>query len=273
MNPAKHPNVQLISVNRKGVQKLLNDIYPYTTTGPDAIPGRLLKSLSEKWQTYWQWIFKHLLYHKTGGRRLSHQWSSRATDTNHQITGLYLWHQYAARYWNTLCTATWSLIKHLDDHHLLNDAQHDFRKRCSCESQLILTVQYLAKGLNDGEQIDAVLLDFSKAFDKVPHQRLLEKRRHYDIRDSLNKWIADFLTDRKQEVVIEGTHYNATNVTYGIPQGTVLGSLLFLVYINDMPEKKISSTTRLFADDSLVYRIIRSKEDQSLLQQYLDKLQ
>ena len=71
------------------------------------------------------------------------------------------------------------VIKHLDDHHLLNDAQHGFQKHCYCESQLILTVQDLAKGLNDGEQIDAVLLDFSKAFDKVPHQRLLEKLCHY----------------------------------------------------------------------------------------------
>ena len=65
------------------------------------------------------------------------------------------------------------VIKHLDDHHLLNDAQPGFRKRRSCESQLILTVQDLAMGLNDGEQIDAVLLDFSKAFDKAQHQRLL----------------------------------------------------------------------------------------------------
>ena len=88
------------------------------------------------------------------------------------------------------------------------------------------------------------------------------------MRDSLNQWIADFLADRQQEVV----HSNATSVTSGVPQGTVLGPLLFLVYINDMPEK-ISSTTRLFADDSLVYRIIRSKEDQTLLREDLDKLQ
>ena len=71
------------------------------------------------------------------------------------------------------------VIKHLDYHHMLNDAQHDFRKRRSSESQLILTVQDLAKGLNDGEQIHAVLLDFSKAFDKVTHQRLLEKLCNY----------------------------------------------------------------------------------------------
>ena len=106
-----------------------------------------------------------------------------------------------------------------------------------------------------------MLLDFSKAFDKVPHQRLLEKLCHYGVRDSLNKWIADFLADSQYEVVLEGTHSNATNVTKGVPQETFLGPLIFLVYINDIQEKILSST-RLFADDSLVYRIIWSKEDQ-----------
>ena len=159
------------------------------------------------------------------------------------------------------CNST-SFMKYddyLDDHHLLKDAQHGFRKRRSCESQLILTVQDLAKGLNDGEQIDAMLLDFSKAFDKVPHQRLLEMLRHYGVRDSLNQWIADLLAYRQQAVVLEGVHSSATSVTSGVPRGTALGPLLFLVYINNMPEK-ISSTTRLFPDDSLVYRIISQRK-------------
>ena len=95
------------------------------------------------------------------------------------------------------------VIKHLNDHHVLNDAQHGFQKRPSCESQLILTVQDLAKGLNDGKQIDAVLLDFSKAFDQVSHQRLLEKLRHYGVRDSLNKWSADFLAGSQQDAPIQ----------------------------------------------------------------------
>ena len=86
-----------------------------------------------------------------------------------------------------------------------------------------------------------------------------------------SKQLVYFLADRQQEVVLEGTHSDATTVTSGVPQGTVLGPLLFLVYTNDMPEN-IPSTTRLFADDSLDYTIIRSKEDQTLLQQDLAKL-
>ena len=160
-------------------------------------------------------------------------------------------------------------MPHLDTQQILNDAQHGFRKSRSCESQLIQTVQDLANSLNEGEQMDAILLDFSKAFDKVPHQDLLGKLQHYGVRGNLNRWIADNLTDRQQEVVLEGVHSKATEVTSGVPQGTVLGPLLFLVYINDMPEK-ISSATRIFADDLLVYRIIRSK---AILQEDLDKLQ
>ena len=86
---------------------------------------------------------------------------------------------------------------------MLNTAQHGFRKYRSSETQLILTVQDLANGLNDGEQIDAILLDLSKTFDKVPHQRLLGKLEHYGVRGNLNRWIADFLTHRQQEVVLE----------------------------------------------------------------------
>ena len=164
------------------------------------------------------------------------------------------------------------VMDHLDRNQLLSDAQHGFRKKRSCESQLTLTIQDLANGLNSGEQIDAILLDFSKAFDKVLHQRLLEKLQHYGIRGDLNDWVADFLRDRQQEVVLEGAHSSPTKVTSGVPQGTVLGPLLFLVYINDMPEG-INSTVRLFADDSLVNRIIRSKEDQTILQEDLRKLQ
>ena len=166
----------------------------------------------------------------------------------------------------------------------------NFRKRRSCETQLIMTVDDLARGLNEKQQVNAILLDFSKAFDKVPHQRLLRKLQHYGVCGNLLKWIEDFLSARTQEVrychfgvspvnysdseevVIDGTKSTPSPVSPGVPQGTVLGPLLFLAYINDMPEG-IQSTVKLFADDSPLYRKISSKRDCIELQQDLDRLQ
>ena len=124
-------------------------------------------------------------------------------------------------------------------------------------TQLILTIDDLARGLNDKQQIDAVLLDFCKEFDNVPHQRLLLKLKHYGVRGNILSWIEDFLSARTQEIIIEGSKSSPSPVMSGVPQGTVLGPLLFLAYINDMPEC-VKSEIKLFADDSLLYRRIQN---------------
>jgi hypothetical protein len=133
-------------------------------------------------------------------------------------------------------------------------------------------VQDLAKGLDDKSQVDAVLLDFSKAFDKVPHLRLSKKLEHYGVRGNVLYWIQDFLADRSQKVVCEGHQSTSANVMSGVPQGTVLGPLLFLAYINDLPDAT-NSTIRLFADDALLYRRINSISDAEKLQEDLIALQ
>jgi hypothetical protein len=128
---------------------------------------------------------------------------------------------------------------------LLADSQHGFRKRRSTETQLIPFIDDLAKSLDVGEQIDCILLDFSKAFDKVPHSRLLMKLQHYGVRGHLHDWITSFLLGRTQCVALDSQSSAATTVSSGVPQGTVLGSLLFLLFINDLPSV-VSSTTRLY---------------------------
>ena len=165
-----------------------------------------------------------------------------------------------------------SVISHFERNNILTDCQHRFHKRRSCETQLILTIDDLARGLNHKQQIDAVLLDFSKAFDRVPHQRLLLKLKHYGVRGNILSWIEDFLSARTQEIIIEGSKPSPSPVMSGVPQGTVLGPLLFLVYINDMPEC-VKSEIKLFVDDSLLYRRIQNIADCHQLQEDLNKLQ
>ena len=153
-------------------------------------------------------------------------------------------------------------MEHLDRHKILHDAQHGFRKRRSCESQLILTIQDLAKNIDNRGQTDLILLDFSKAFDKVPHNRLIYKINYYGVRHSTNQWIANFLEGRTQQVLVEGVKSTTALVHSGVPQGSVLGPLLFLLYINDLPDAvSEGSTTRLFADDCALYRDIKTTED------------
>ena len=104
-------------------------------------------------------------------------------------------------------------------------------------------------------------MDFAKAFDKVPHKRLLSKLNYYSIEYNTLKWIEDFLTSRTQTVIIDGVQSEKIHVTSGIPQGTVLDPIMFLVYINDINEYIKHSTLTLFADDSIIYKTIRNKED------------
>ena len=164
------------------------------------------------------------------------------------------------------------LMLHASQHNLFYKLQHGFRDRRSCETQLIEFVDDIVNNIQDGLQTDVCVLDFSKAFDKVGHQRLLEKLAWYGIGGEINLWIRSFLADRTQSVVVEGETLDRIPVLSGVPQGSVLGPCLFLYYINDIAER-LSSTTRLFADDTMIYLAVKNKEDAALLQSDLDLLE
>ena len=165
-------------------------------------------------------------------------------------------------------------MKHLDKNNIITNQQHGFRKNRSCVTQLITTLNDFTNCINDRGQTDAILLDFSKAFDKVDHLGLIDKMTAYGISEDILKWTRSFLHDRKQKVIVEGIESDPHPVLSGVPQGTVLGPLFFLIYINDIgnnlsPGTKLS----LFADDSLLYRDIKSVKDCEILQKDLDSLQ
>ena len=118
---------------------------------------------------------------------------------------------------------------------------------------------------------DLIIMDFAKAFDKVPHRRLLHKLDYYGIRGSSHKWISSWLSKCSQQVVLDGQASDPVPVLSGVPQGSFLAPILFLIFIYDLTDK-IKSTVRLFADDCVLYRNIHSLQDCLILQDDLDSL-
>lgn len=120
------------------------------------------------------------------------------------------------------------VINHFEAHNILCDNQHGFRKGRSYVTQLITTIHGIASQLSCGrDHLNVILLDFSKAFDKMPHERLLQQLNHYGVRDNTLQWIRAFLSGRKQQVLLDEVSSSTANVVSGVPQGTVLGPLLF----------------------------------------------
>ena len=121
-------------------------------------------------------------------------------------------------------------------------------------------------------QNDDVVMDFAKVFDKVAHNRLLYKLSAYGVKGNTLGWIGSFLSRRSQKVVLEGKSSSSASVLSGVPKGSVLGPVLFLIYINDLPEYVANSTVRLFADDTLMYLTFHNSSDCIKLQEDLNNL-
>ena len=165
------------------------------------------------------------------------------------------------------------LLDHFDQYSILSDRQHGFRSRRSCETQLISLTQELHEKLEEKSQVEMIVLDFSKAFDKVPHKRLMKKLWNYGVRGQTHSWIQSFLTNRQQRVAVDGESSDWVHVDSGVPQGTVLGPALFLSFINDLVKAAKHSQVRLFADDCVLYRNVKTLEDCELLQEDLKNLE
>ena len=161
-----------------------------------------------------------------------------------------------------------AIMKHMVENNLLANEQHGFVPSRNCMTQLLESLEAWCDIIEDGGCADVIFTDFSKAFDSVPHLRLLNKLESYGITGELLMWIKSFLQKRKQRVKVNGELSDWFTVKSGVPQGTVLGPILFVIYINDMPDV-ITSSCKIFADDAKVFSMV---SQDSTLQTDLDNL-
>ena len=152
------------------------------------------------------------------------------------------------------------IVEHLEKHELIRESQHGFVKKKSCLSNLLVFMEEVTNYLDSGYPVDVIYLDFQKAFDKVPHQRLLIKLQAHGIGGNVLQWISNWLSGRKQRVILGGQVSDWCNILSGVPQGSVLGPLLFVIYINDIDEV-INSKLLKFADDTKIFNKVNSVDE------------
>ena len=272
--PSPHPDIDNITISSFGIFKLLNKLNINKATGPDHIGARILKETSSVIAPILRIIFQRSLDTgtipedwKVANIVPIHKKNDRSNPVNYRPISLTC---ITSKIFERILAS--HIMQHLESNNILYDLQHGFRQNQSCETQLIQFIHELMSNHDKNIQSDIILMDFAKAFDKVPHKRLLYKLHWYGIRGSIHHWIQSFLSNRTQRVIIDGILSSPVSVTSGVPQGTVLGPLLFLVYINDLPDYISHSTIRLFADDCILHRPIQNEHDSLLLQEDIDSL-
>ena len=256
-----------IQLTPSEVENALNTIDPNKSPGPVKIPGRLLKELAPQIACSLCRLFNLSLSLGVFPDR----WKLPDLIPILKKDDFTLVNNY--RPISLLCILSKVLercvVNHCHGHIVpqLYHMQHGFLKGRSTITQLLAVYQENVEALAKGKETDVIYLDFSKAFDKVSHHFLIRKLSRLGIAGNLLTWFKSYLSDRYQRVTLQGCYSDRLEVFSGVPRGSILGPLLFLVYINDIPGSiKHNSKIALFTDDSKLYKTITKPCDQNALQ-------
>ncbi len=267
-----NPTLGLLTINGLDVYKVLKNMDPNKALGPDNISPRVLKECASSLAPSLTKFFNLTL--RKGS--LPDQWKcanvvpihkkdSKEDATHYRpISLLCVISKVMERCIFNIIYPTLELE--------ISDHQHGFLKGKSTSTQMATFIHELSRILDDAGQVDVAYLDFSKAFDSVSHTHLLHKLKGFGIHGELHRWFCSYLSNRFQRVSVEGENSSWLPVISGVPQGSILGPLLFLLFINDMPDCLNHSEIALFADDSKCYKRISSIEDCQNLQEDINHL-
>ena len=251
------------------VRDKLHDLNPEKSPGPDGWHPILLKYTSD--------LINFLLQKSLNEGMVSPKWLEACITAIHKKGKKNLFENYRpVSITSIICKVMESIIRHkiinhMERNNIFADKQHGFVPLRNCMTNLLTCMESWTDMIEKGQSIDIIYTDFAKAFDKVPHQRLLRKMKDIGIVGNVLNWVRSFLTGRNQRVRVENQFSNSVPVKSGIPQGSVLGPALFVIFINDMPEI-VESMCQLFADDAKIFRNASSREDCIKLQNDSDKL-
>ena len=262
-----------IEITSDDVKKQLEPLKPDKSPGPDDLHPRVLKEIADVLSPHLATMYKTSL--NTG--ELPDDWKTakiipifkkgdRKYPSNYRPVSLT---SFACKILESLLRN--KIIEHLKRNELLSKRQYGFVSGCSAVLQMLNVLDEWTETLDQSKEIDCIYFDFKKAFDSVPHKRLLLKLKTFGIEGKIFDWIKSFLTNRRQRVVVEGEISSYKNVLSGIPQGSVLGPLLFILFVNDLPQL-VNSELFMFADDIKLFREITSLTDQDILQDDINTL-
>jgi hypothetical protein len=262
-----------IMFSEEDVERELAKLVPGKSPGPDEVNPRMLKIFARDFAKPLSNIFKQTL---TQGC-IPNDWKTAVISPIYKGGPKHSPNSYRPISLTCVCCKILERIiksritSFLENNCLLTDCQHGFRANRSCLTNLLLSFESWSKALDSRHAVDIIYIDFRKAFDSVPHKRLLYKLQTYGIDGQLLKWLESFITGRTQRVCLNGTLSTSEYVLSGVPQGSVLGPLLFLIYVNDIPDN-ISCNILMFADDVKIWNPLNSPDSQEILQRNIDAL-
>ena len=261
------PSLEDIEFDEEDIIKAINSMPNHSAPGPDKFPSILLKQCKNELATPLYILWRKSLDTGQVPKILKQQSivpiykkGSKAKPENYRPVSLT---SHILKLFERVLRA--KIVEFIETENKLSNEQYGFRPGRSTITQLLVHIENIIQILEKHGNADILYLDFSKAFDKVCHQTLLRKLEGYNIKGKVLKWIESFLSDRYQKVVVQGVHSEPEKVKSGVPQGTVLGPVLFILYINNITEVIRNSACKIFADDSKLVKCIKNEEDKEML--------